>query len=157
MMYTVGEIAKKLNVTASTLRYYDKEGLLPFVKRSDGGMRIFGDEDMSSLKVIECLKKTGMPIKEIKHFMDCCLAGDDKIGERLAIVKSQRDQVLRQMEEQQNMLEMLNYKCWYYETAEKAGSCAVHDLIRKEDIPTEFRKFRCDLEEETEEKKTCDL
>ena len=157
MMYTVGEIAKKLNVTASTLRDYDKEGLLPFVKRSDGGMRIFGDEDMSSLKVIECLKKTGMPIKEIKHFMDCCLAGDDKIGERLAIVKSQRDQVLRQMEEQQNMLEMLNYKCWYYETAEKAGSCAVHDLIRIEDIPTEFRKFRCDLEEETEEKKTCDL
>ena len=90
MMYTVGEIAKKLNVTASTLRYYDKEGLLPFVKRSDGGMRIFGDEDMSSLKVIECLKKTGMPIKEIKHFMDCCLAGDDKIGERLAVELADR-------------------------------------------------------------------
>jgi len=157
MMYTVGEIAKKLNVTASTLRYYDKEGLLPFIKRSNGGIRIFSDEDMGGLQTIECLKRTGMPIKEIKHFMDCCEEGDAKIAERLLIIKAQRDQVLRQMEEQQKMLEMLNYKCWYYETAEKAGTCAVHDLIRKEDVPAEFRKFRCDSAEETEEKKTCDL
>lgn len=142
MMYTVGEIAKKLNVTASTLRYYDKEGLLPFVKRSGGGIRIFEDEDLSSLKVIECLKKTGMPIREIKHFMDCCLAGDEKIGERLSIVRAQRDQVLRQMEEQKTMLEMLNYKCWYYEKAEEAGTCSVHDSIPADDVPGEFRKYR---------------
>ena len=65
MTYTVGEIAKKLNVAPSTLRYYDKEGLLPFVERSVGGIRVFHDEDMDWLELIECMKHTGMPIKEI--------------------------------------------------------------------------------------------
>lgn len=57
MFYTVGEMAKRMGVAASTLRYYDKEGLLPFVERSDGGIRMFKDSDMESLAMIECLKK----------------------------------------------------------------------------------------------------
>lgn len=142
MIYTVGEIAKKLNVAASTLRYYDKEGLLPFVERSSGGIRMFKDEDMSGLRIIECLKKTGMPIKDIKHFMDCCIEGDSTIGERLSIIKSQRDAVILQMKELQEMLDMLNYKCWYYETAKESGTCAVHDDIRIENVPKEYHKFK---------------
>lgn len=141
MIYTVGEMAKQLNVTASTLRYYDKEGLLPFVERSSGGMRMFKDEDMSWLKIIECLKKTGMPIKEIKHFINCCMEGDSKIDERLTIIKSQRDAVIKQMKEMQEMLETLNYKCWYYETAKEAGTCAVHDDIQPKNVPDKYHKF----------------
>ena len=141
MIYTVGEIAKKLNVTASTLRYYDKEGLLPFVERSGGGMRMFKENDLSWLQIIECLKKTGMPIKDIKHFMDCCMEGDSKIDERLSIIKSQRDAVINQMEEMQKMLDMLNYKCWYYETAKEAGTCAIHDDVQTENVPKEYHKF----------------
>lgn len=141
MIYTVGEMAKKLNVAASTLRYYDKEGLLPFVERSSGGIRMFKDEDMSGLRIIECLKKTGMPIKDIKHFMDCCIEGDSTIGERLSIIKSQRDAVILQMKELQEMLDMLNYKCWYYETAKEADTCAVHDDIQPENVPSEYHKF----------------
>lgn len=78
MIYTIGEMAKQLDVAASTLRYYDKEGLLPFIERSGGGIRIFKDEDLSWLKIIECLKKTGMPIRDIKHFLDSCIEGDSK-------------------------------------------------------------------------------
>ncbi len=141
MIYTVGEMAKQLDVTASTLRYYDKEGLLPFVERSGGGMRMFKDEDMSWLKIIECLKKTGMPIKDIKHFMDYCMEGDSKIDERLTIIKTQRDAVIKQMKEMQEMLDMLNYKCWYYETAKEAGTCAVHDDMQIENVPKEYHKF----------------
>ena len=84
MFYTVGEMAKKLNVAPSTLRYYDKEGLLPFVERSGGGIRMFKDSDFEWLSIIECLKKTGMPIKEIKHFIDWCIEGDSTIDQRLA-------------------------------------------------------------------------
>lgn len=76
MFYTIGEMAKKLNVAPSTLRYYDKEGLLPFVERSGGGIRMFKDSDFEWLSIIECLKKTGMPIKEIKNFIDWCMEGD---------------------------------------------------------------------------------
>lgn len=143
MIYTVGEVAKQLNVAPSTLRYYDKEGLLPFVERSGSGIRVFKDEDLSWLKTIECLKKTGMPIKDIKHFIDCCMEGDSKIDERLSIIKSQRDAVIKQMQEMQKMLDMLNFKCWYYETAKEAGSCSIHDhnSIQLESIPKEYHKF----------------
>ena len=70
MIYTVGEMAKKIGVAPSTLRYYDKEGLLPFVERSSGRIRVFKEADYEWLKVIECLKKTGMPLKDIKTFID---------------------------------------------------------------------------------------
>lgn len=141
MIYTVGEMARKLNVTASTLRYYDKEGLLPFIERSGGGMRMFKENDFSWLQIIECLKKTGMPLKDIKHFMDCCMDGDSKIDERLAIIKSQQEAVIIQMREMQGMLDLLNYKCWYYETAKAAGTCAIHDDIKIEHVPPEFHKY----------------
>jgi len=141
MIYTVGEIAKQLNVAASTLRYYDKEGLLPFVERSASGMRMFKDDDLSWLKIIECLKKTGMPIKDIKHFIDFCMEGDSKIDERLSIMESQRNAVIKQMKEMQEMLDMLNYKCWYYETAKKAGTCAVHDGMQTQDVPNKYHKY----------------
>lgn len=141
MIYTVGEMAKQLDVPASTLRYYDKEGLLPFIERSGSGMRMFKDDDLSWLKIIECLKKTGMPIKDIKHFIDCSMEGDSKIDERLTIIESQRDAVIKQMKEMQEMLDMINYKCWYYETAKKAGTCAVHDDIQIENVPKEYHQF----------------
>ena len=56
MVYTVGEIAKRLGVTASTRRYYDKEGWLPFVERSSGGMRMFQESDIAWLQIIGCMK-----------------------------------------------------------------------------------------------------
>ncbi|QHI73706.1 MerR family transcriptional regulator [Aminipila terrae] len=141
MIYTIGEISKKLNVAPSTLRYYDKEGLIPFVERSANGIRMFNEQDLSGLELIECLKKTGMPIKEIKHFIDCCVEGDSKIQERLSIIESQRISVMEQMKEMQSMLDMLNYKTWYYQTAEKAGTCAVHDGIQLSDVPAEYHKY----------------
>lgn len=63
MLYTVGEMARFLNISASTLRYYDKEGLLPFVERSNSGIRMFSDKDYEWLKIIECLKKSGLSSK----------------------------------------------------------------------------------------------
>ncbi len=141
MVYTVGEAAKQIKVAASTLRYYDKEGLLPFVERSDGGIRLFKAKDMATLKTIECLKKTGMPIKEIKHFIDCCVEGDAKIDERLAIITDQQASVIAHMQELQDMLDMLDFKRWYYETAQSAGSCSIHDDLPIEAVPEKFHKY----------------
>lgn len=69
MLYTAGEAAKILGIPASTLRYYDKEGLLPELERSSGGMRMFRDSDFASLRLIQCLKKAGLPLKEIRDFI----------------------------------------------------------------------------------------
>ena len=141
MVYTIGEMAKRLNVAPSTLRYYDKEGMLPFIERSSGGIRMFHEKDMSWLQIIECLKKTGMPIKDIKEFVDLCIEGDGTIDRRLEIITKQKKAVERQIEETQKMLDMLNYKCWYYETAKEAGTCSVHENLSAENIPEEFHKF----------------
>lgn len=127
MYYTVGEMAKKLEIAPSTLRYYDKEGLLPFVERSEGGIRKFQESDFEWLALIECLKKTGMSIKDIKSFVDLCVEGDASIGRRLDLIKKQKHAVLRQIEQLQETLKVLDYKCWYYEEAQKAGTCAVHN------------------------------
>lgn len=83
MVYTVGEMAKLLGVTASTLRYYDKEGLLPFVERSSGGIRMFQESDIEWLQVIGCMKKAGMSIKDIRQYIEMALQGDDTRGQIL--------------------------------------------------------------------------
>ena len=142
MIYTVGEMAKKIGVAPSTLRYYDKEGLLPFVERSSGGIRVFKEADYEWLKVIECLKKTGMPFKDIKTFIEIAMQGDETIDERLELIRKQRDEVGRQIAELKETMNTLNFKCWYYETAKSAGTTAVPRGMNLEELPEEFREIR---------------
>lgn len=142
MAYTVGEMAKMLHVAPSTLRYYDKEGLLPFVERSSGGIRLFKDSDFEWLSIIECMKQTGMPIKEIKTFIDLCMAGDSTISERLNLIRRQQEAVRAQMAQLQSTLDMLDYKEWYYRTAQQADTCALHATLPEEEIPERFRAIR---------------
>ena len=142
MIYTVGEMAKKIGVAPSTLRYYDKEGLLPFVERSSCGIRVFKEADYEWLKVIECLKKTGMPLKDIKTFIEMAMQGDETIDERLELIMKQRDEVGRQIAELQETMDTLNFKCWYYETAKSAGTTAVPREMKLEELPEEFREIR---------------
>ena len=111
MVYTVGEMAKKLDVPASTLRYYDKEGLLPFVERSSGGIRMFQESDFEWLQVIGCMKKAGMSIRDIRQYIELALRGDDTIDTRLKMFTHQRDVLLAQMEEMRHTLETVEYKC----------------------------------------------
>ena len=122
MHYTVGEMAKKLGVAPSALRYYEKEGLLPFVERSEGGIRVFRDSDYEWLKIISCLKKTGMQIKDIRSFIHLCMRGDETIDERLALFQKRKAEVEKQMAELQETLDTVNFKCWYYSEAIKDGN-----------------------------------
>ncbi len=137
--YTIGEAAGKLGIAPSALRYYDKEGLLPFVERSAGGIRIFRKSDLEWLSIIECLKKTGMPIKEIRKFIDLCIEGDSTIKERKELIEKRREAVSLQIRQLEETLSVLDYKKWYYETAEKAGTCSIHNNMEEEDIPPELR------------------
>lgn len=146
MFYTIGEMARKLNVAPSTLRYYDKEGLLPFVERSSGGIRMFKDEDMEWLRLLGCLKKAGMPLKEIRSFLDWSRQGDATISHRLELLERQRQSVLEQQKQLEDTLLMLDYKRWYYQTAQEAGTCAVHDSLTPEQVPEQFRALTAEWE-----------
>lgn len=146
MPYTVGEMAKLLGITPSALRYYDKEGLLPFVKRSSGGMRIFEEKDYEWLQIIECLKHTGMPLKEIRNYIDLAMQGDKTIESRLQLFLNQREVVRKQIAALQEMLDMLDFKCWYYETAKAVGTTEIPRKMSLDEIPKQYREARKQLQ-----------
>lgn len=145
MTYTVGEMASRLGVAPSTLRYYDKEGLLPFVERSDGGFRVFKDSDFEWLQIIECLKKTGMQLSDIKRFVDMAMQGDATIDERLKLIVKQKESVEQQIHTLNETLKTLEFKQWYYETAKSAGTTDVPRNMSADELPEEFREVRMTL------------
>lgn len=146
MYYTVSEISKKINISPHTLRFYAKEGLLPFVERSQSGIRMFKDDDFESLSIIEYLKKSGMPLKDIREFMEWCMQGDETIDQRLNMFREQQERVTELIAELQETLDLIKYKCWYYETAQTAGTCSVHDSLKPEDIPDDIRDLKENIE-----------
>lgn len=145
MVYTVGEMARRLEVSASTLRYYDKEGLLPFVERSSGGIRMFRESDFEWLQVISCMKKAGMSIRDIRHYIELAMQGDDTIETRLQLFQHQRDVLNQQIAEMKRTLETVEYKCWFYETAKAAGTVDVPSHMAEEEVPERFRVIRREL------------
>ncbi len=145
MLYTVGEMAKKLGVAPSTLRYYDKEGLLPFVERSGGGMRVFRDEDFEWLQVIGCLKKAGMKLNDIKSFIEMAMRGDETIDDRLELITEQKKEVEAQLAALQKTLATLEFKEWYYTTAKADGTTERVRNLPLDELPEQFREIRKEL------------
>ena len=142
MLYTIGDISKKTGIPAPTLRYYDKEGLLPFVNRSNGGIRKFRESDLEWLRIIECLKASGLQIKDIKRYIDLTLQGDSTIDERRRIFYAQKENVEREIKLLQDTLDMLKFKCWFYDTAAGLGSTEAVQNIPENEIPPQIRKIK---------------
>lgn len=128
MTYTIGEISEMLHISISTLRYYDKEGLLPLVHRTAGNIRIFDDTDVECLNMIECLKSTGMALKDIKLFFEWCEDGDSTIDKRYDLFITQKEKTEKQIEVLQNALKRINYKCEYYRIAKENNTTEVPGL-----------------------------
>lgn len=121
MSYTISEAARRMGVAPSTLRYYDKEGLLPNLKRKNG-QRVFDENDLRLLTLLSCLKNTGMPLKQIRKYVDMVQKGDKTIPERYELIKEQRQFILDQMEQLKYYLSELDFKDWFYRTAIKKGT-----------------------------------
>lgn len=126
-MYNIGEVAKMFNLTVSTLRYYDSEGLFPNLKK-ESGIRKFSENDIEALRVIECLKKTGLEIKDIKQFMQWCKEGESTYQKRLDLFKNQKEKILEEIASLNKALAMLEYKCFYYETSIEYGEDYMKNL-----------------------------
>lgn len=115
-MYSIGEVSKMMDLNISTLRYYDKMGILPKIQRKSG-IRKFDEKNIEALKVIECLKTSGMGLKDIKVFMQWCSKGDATIEKRLNMFNKQEQEVQKQMNKLNDALNMIKFKKWYYQTA----------------------------------------
>lgn len=119
-MYTIGQVSEMSGLPISTLRYYDKQGLFPGMERPSG-IRKFSDTEMEALRVIECLKKSGLEIKDIKRFMDWCVEGASTYPQRKELFEQQKKTVEAEIAHMNRVLDMLKFKCWYYEQAMQDG------------------------------------
>ncbi len=115
MGYTIRQVAEKLDLTAYTLRYYEKEGLLPFVERNEHGNRVFEDSDVEWVMLICCLRETGMSIAEIRRYVELCMKGDDTIECRRQIMLEHKQVVEQKIEQMKKYLAKINKKLQYYD------------------------------------------
>lgn len=115
-MYTIGQVAEMFSLPISTIRYYDKQGLFPHLERTSG-IRHFSEREVETLRMIECLKKSGLEIKDIKQYMDWCVEGNSTLPQRKELFEKQRETVEAEIEHMKKVLDMLNFKCWFYEQA----------------------------------------
>lgn len=119
-MYTIGQVSEMTGLPISTLRYYDKEGLFPHMERVSG-MRRFGEQELEALHVIECLKASGLEIRDIRQFMQWCTEGTSSYPKRRELLERQKETLEAQMDDLRRSLAMLQFKCWYYEQAIRDG------------------------------------
>ena len=120
-MYTIGQVSEMFDLPVSTLRYYDREGLFLDIERRSG-IRRFGERELEALRIIECLKLSGLEIREIKQFMQWCAEGSSTCELRRQMFARRRQAVEEEISQLQRTLDMLNFKCWYYDTAIADGS-----------------------------------
>lgn len=137
-MYTIGQVSEMFGLPISTLRYYDKDGLFPNIKRTSG-IRRFGEAELETLRVIECLKKSGLEIKDIKQFIEWCGQGSETYPQRRDLFIRQKEQAEAEIARMNRVLAMLKYKCWYYGQAIKDGNEERLRSLTPETLPEEIR------------------
>ena len=118
--YSISQVSERTGYSADTLRFYEKTGLLPGVARR-GGRRAYSETNLLAVKLIDCLKKTGMPIAEIAEFMRLTTKGDETVTKRLDMMRKREIAAKAQLAEIQASLAHIEFKVWYYETAAKEG------------------------------------
>lgn len=126
MNYSIGQVAAKLGISIDTIRYYDKEGLLPFIQRNGNGRRVFSENDVHLMRTIICLKNAGVPVTDIADFIQMRLQGDSTLEDRYQLLKAHEKDLRTQISDLQDTLCYLKFKEWYFETAIKAGTEKIH-------------------------------
>ena len=138
-VYTIGQVAEMFGLPTSTLRYYDKQGLFPELKRASG-IRQFGDTELEALRVIECLKKAGMEIKDIRLFMEWCAEGPSTYPKRKAMFEERKAHMESEIANMIRALDMLKFKCWYYEQLNQGNDEAELKALIPDGLPEEIKE-----------------
>ena len=112
--YTVKDVAKIMNVSVHTIRYYDNEGLIPFVSRTQSNIRLFSDYNLSWFKMVHCLRATDLSINDIKTYINLCLKGNKTIPQRAKIIFNQEKVLNEHLKELQDQMKLLKRKKKYY-------------------------------------------
>ncbi len=112
--YTVKEVAQIMKISAHTVRYYDNEGLIPFVSRTQSNVRMFSEYDLSWIRTIHCLRATNLSINDIKKYIELCLKGNKTIPQRAKIIFNQEKNLKEHLKQLQEQMKVLQIKKKYY-------------------------------------------
>ncbi len=118
---TVKEVCQKFGITADTLRFYEKIGVIPAVNRTSSGKRDYTEEDLSWVENAICLRNSGVPIKMIAEYVKLFREGEQTISDRRKLLESAKASIAESIEKQQKTLKLLSYKIEKYKEAEKTG------------------------------------
>ena len=113
-MYTIKEVAEKMDISEHTLRFWAKSGFFPFLTRNDNNVRMFSENDLNWVRIVKCLRSVGTQTKDVKRYVDLCIIGDSTIKERYQIILDTKTKALEQMDELKKQLELLDYKENFY-------------------------------------------
>lgn len=113
-MYTIKEVAKIMDVSEHTLRFWAKNGFIPDIIRDRNNIRLFSEHTLGWVKIVKCLRNVGVDLKSVKKYIDLCLIGDSTINERYDIILETKKKALEQMDDLKKQLELLDYKENYY-------------------------------------------
>lgn len=127
MYYTIKEVSELTGIPTSTLRYYDRKGFLPFVERNESGYRVFSVENLRTLRLIDCLKNTGMTLEDIRTFFEWVMQGESTMQQRYEMFLNQRSLVEEKIRELQKTLEVIDFKCELYKTAIQNGTANIYE------------------------------
>ncbi|KQX46833.1 MerR family transcriptional regulator [Paenibacillus sp. Root444D2] len=122
MGLSIKEASERLGIPPHTIRYYEKEGLLPFIQRDEHGNRIFENKDLDWINLMTCFRVTGMPVAVLKHIVDLALQGDSTISERRAILEKHKEELKKQQLELDRAFEAVNYKLSKYDSIQNGKS-----------------------------------
>ena len=139
-MYTIGQVSEMFHLPISTLRYYDKEGFFPNLVRK-GNIRYFSDNELEALRIIECLKQSGLEIKDIKQFFEWVTEGSSSYTKRKELFEHRKAAVKEEIKQLEKTLAMLEFKCWYYETAIKDGNEDRLNEMLPDHLPKEIQEL----------------
>ena len=112
---TIAEVSRKYDISADTLRYYERIGLIPPVPRTRGGLRDYGEESCGWIQLMKCMRVAGVQIEALIESVDLFQQGDATLDARKALLVEQRDQLVSRMAEMQASLDLLNQKIDRYE------------------------------------------
>lgn len=122
MTLSIKQFSEKVRVSEYTLRFYEKEGILPFVKRNEIGNRIYDEQNLEWIFFIKALRETGMPLSEIKRYVELFKQGDSTIPERKQMMLDHRVKVQEQLTQTLEHLEKINYKLALYDVMQNTVS-----------------------------------
>ena len=139
-MYTIGQVSEMFDLPISTLRYYDKEGFFPNLVRK-GNIRYFSNNEIEALRLIECLKKSGLGIKEINQFFTWVSEESSSFEKRKELFEARKEAVEAEIQNLQKTLSLLEFKCWYYSKAMEDGTEEYIREMLPDKLPSDIQKL----------------